>query len=373
MSTGGRFWRVRACPAFEEAFLKKSLVVLAMTFLVLLCCASAQDAAQTTSTQTYSIPKAAAPSAPSSSDIRGGHLEIGINFGGSSGYSFGSNHLSCSSIAGTQSCDPTLGFGHNGGTGILNTAFVPYMGEFMQTSRLTPGSGVTFGAHVGWNLNPTWQIQFQYNHANEDMGLTKLSLAQQAVADFCDANKFSECFDSNGPGRRLARFQPGADGAKKGNHDEYLVNIIYHFNSDKRFVPYVGGGVGASHYYNLPQVDIFNAIDENCPTNACTFDFKKFSASDTAFSLDGLVGVKYYLTSHWGVNAQFQNVISFTNFDQQFQSIDNNDACTLEAFLCSGFTPTTTGPGSLQPPSGKTHQQGVWDHAQFSAGVFWKF
>jgi opacity protein-like surface antigen len=359
----------------QEAFLKKSLAVLASMFLALLCCASAQDAVQTTtSTQSYSLPKAAAPSSTSSSDIRGGRLEIGINFGGTSGYSFGSNHVSCSSTAGTQSCDPTLNFGHNnGGSGILNTAFVPYLPEFFQTSRLTPGNGVTFGARVGWNINPTWQVELQYNHANVDIGWTKLSLARQAVADFCDGNKFSDCFDDGPTNRRLARFQPGGDGEKKGNQDQYLVNIIYHLNPDKRFVPYVGGGLGASHYYNLPRVDIFNAIDRNCPTDACTFDFKKFSASDTAFSLDGLVGVKYYVTSHWGVNAEFQNVISFTKFDQQFQSVDNDDACTNQASLCTGFTSVPTGAGSLQPPSGKTHQEGVWNHAQFNAGVFWKF
>jgi opacity protein-like surface antigen len=352
--------------------LKKTFVKSAVSILALLCCATAQEAVQATTTQTFSIPKAAAPSS-SASDIRGGRLEIGINFGGTSGYSFSNNHVSCTSTVGTQSCDPNLAFTHDGGAGLLPEAFQSLPG-FYQQAKLTPGSGVTFGARVGWNFNPSWQVEFQYNHANVDIGWDKIDLAKQAVADFCNPDKFNECFDFGLTDRRVAVFQPGADGSKRGNQDQYLFNVIYNFNEDKKFVPYVGGGAGATHYYNLPSVSIFQTTpNQGCPTNSCSFTYQKFSGSDTAFSFDGMVGMKYYLTRHWGVRAEFQNVVSFTSFDHKFQTIDNDDACTNASFFCSGFTPTTTGAGSLQPPTGKTHQEGLWNHAQFNAGVFWKF
>jgi opacity protein-like surface antigen len=343
-------------------------------FSITLAIGAFAQAPSTTSLNAALMPKAATPQpAPSDSSFRSGRFELGVNFGGSVGYSFGNSSVHCAeTVAG--SCDPNGTFVDKSGTGLLSSAFTPGITQFFQHSGFNPGSGPSAGARLGFLLNPSWEIEFQFNHVNAPVSFQNLGLAQQAVSDFCDPSKFTNCFDEGPGGQRTANFRQ--DGGARGSQNQYFGNIIYNFNRDKRFVPYVGAGLGAVHYYNLPSLDISNAKDRGCEgdTVTCSVELTKSAGAETAFATDLLFGAKYHVTQHFGVRAEFQNVISFTGFRQTFRSIDNNDFCNPangNGTVCAGLP--ATGVGGLLAPSGVTKQDQIWNHAQFTGGVFWKF
>jgi opacity protein-like surface antigen len=332
--------------------------------VILLCAATAAQQANAK----LNLPAASAPQAShSSTDWGAGRFTLAIHFGATNTYTFGNSAVNCTDGL-DLSCVPGTELSHDDGTGILPTAFTRTPG-FFQTSKLQGGSGASIGASASFNINPRWELEVDYTHLAAPASWTNVSAVSQDISDFCNDGLFTSCFDFGTFDRRHAFLQKNADGSPRGEQSQLLFNIKYNINTGHRWQPYIGAGLGFTHYGNLPAVDAFVQIDRSCTVDNCTFDFQKFSDSETAFSLDGKVGAKYYLTRHWGLFAEFQNVVSFTNFDHTFQSVNNDDVCTSQAFLCSNFTAT----GTLLPPTGKTHQDDIWSHAQVNGGLFWKW
>lgn len=279
-------------------------------------------------------------------------IEISFFLGGSRGQVFGAPSLRCTSAAPSSSlangCDPTL---MSEAAAFSDSVFSDFgfggsSPNFMINSALEPRQGPNAGARFGVDLNPRWQIEFLYAYSaahlnfNPDARDAIAKLAQECAGT-------TECTEEE---NNVGVF----DGDKgQGNQQLYLFNANYHFNENKRVVPYVGLGLGWERWYNGQNFHVMLEDDGDF------IDMRKSSGNSTAFALDFAGGVKIHATRHFGLRLELMNLVSFPRFSNSFQTID----VTGEEF----------NPGDIVSPSGTSRQKSAFNQVIFTAGIFWRF
>jgi opacity protein-like surface antigen len=234
--------------------------------------------------------------------------------------------------------------------------------NFLQNSQAHPGSGVTGGARIGYDLNDRWQIEFtyDYNAVPIEYRASDLNALRPGIALFCDPNQFNTCDDH----RNIAITDHSHN---RGHQNMYLFNVNYHWNTDRRFVPYIGAGAGAEDWSAGSSVLILQTKPGgNCGPQTsnpdCRISFFKKSEGEMGFAMDFAAGAKYYFSPRWGLRFEVRDVLSWADFKHRFESIDiDGDDSTLA-------------PGSQIPPTGVSKQEnGTLNQLHINGGLFFRF
>jgi opacity protein-like surface antigen len=277
--------------------------------------------------------------------------EFGFNFGGARGTQFGDHNpeVTCAeAVAG--GCDLTLPVDVGNGNGVFENRLATNLPGFLATGGIEPGSGWMFGLDVGFNFTPNWTVKFIFNYLGTGTRFTNEDTLHDAVSDFYSGNQDEDPRDLT--------YENGNDGTPRGNQQQFLFNLQYNFQPNRRIVPYVGVGAGAVRWMDGPAVELHEDITSGQNQIA---DFAKFAGDTTGFAIDFVGGVKLYVSRHFGFRAEVMDVISWTDFDHTFVSIDTNGDFTGVA-------------GSIVPMSGVLHQERkAFNQLQASGGVFWTF
>jgi opacity protein-like surface antigen len=290
--------------------------------------------------------------------------EIELHGGGAFSGSLGDDNVVCSDVI-TTTCD-NIGFaiGPNGEN--VPTPLMGSLPQFMQNGQAHPGTGFSGGGRIGYDLTERWQLEFtwDYNHAPIEYDQQQIQGIYSGILVFCDAALFNPCSTTPGTARNIAV----NDHSKGGGHqNSYMFNANYHWNTDRKFVPYVTFGVGAVDWsagssFFLLQTKPGNRCTPQTTNPDCRISFAKSVQGDMGFGMNFGAGAKYYFSKNWGVRAEVKDTISWVDFTHTFASvdIDGNDSALA--------------PGSLIPPSG-TGKQGSspLNQLNVSGGVFFRF
>lgn len=283
-----------------------------------------------------------------------GRWELSFQTGGVIGGNLGRpDYGNCkSSAAGSvDGCNPNQPLNLAQGSssaGVDPTKLVP-ISYFQRNGGVAPGNGGLFGVRLGYNVTPVWQLEFIWNHAQTQTYFTNKDRLDDALSAFRDPH-----FEGTGETNKVADFIQNDDASARGNQNTWLFNLNRNFNVSGRVVPYVGLGGGMESWYAGPKMNLFTVSEEQDQAG----EFTKFSKGSNGFAWDFATGAKIYITNSFGFRADFMNVMSFPGITNQFQSVD---VANLRGF----------GPGSLVPVSGQTNQNGHFNQAMFTAGVFW--
>lgn len=277
--------------------------------------------------------------------------EFSVNFGGVRGSTFGDNNpdVTCTEAV-AFGCDTTVPVDNGNGNGVYENRLATSLQGFMATGGVKPGNGWTVGFDLGFNFTPNWQFQFIFNYLGSGTQFTNSDTLQDAVSTFYSGNQDEDPRDLT--------YSNGNEGTPRGNQQQFLFNVNYNFQPNRRIVPYIGVGAGAVRWMDGPAVELHQDITGGQNQIA---DFSKFSGDSTGFALDFVGGVKFYVSRHFGFRAEVMDVISWTQFDHVFTSIDTN----------GDFTGT---PGTVVPMSGVLSQdRKAFNQLQGSGGIFWTF
>lgn len=283
----------------------------------------------------------------STGDREGMHdrWEISFNYGAVRGSSLGKANQSCTeAVAG--GCDLNQDLSTEGGLGVFPTKISAPLPNFMVNGGIRPGDGWTSGLRLGFNWTPNWQLEFMWNILG-----TGTAFTNKDELDLAEVAFFSGRSDSP------KSWIYGKNGRAQGNQQQYLFNINYNFQPERKLVPYIGAGLGAVRFYNQPGVGI---VTDNSAGNGGIAAFSKTVSGNTGFAFDLAAGLKYHWSRHWGLRADVTNVVSWQEFKHTFQTTDVSD------FL-------GTGAGAIVPVSGFSKQSNSFNQLSGTAGVFFNF
>jgi len=285
-------------------------------------------------------------------DSMNDHWELGFNFGGVRGSQFGDNNpeVTCTGAV-TDGCDLTVPVDAGGGNGVFENRLATSLPGFLATGGIEPGSGWMVGVDLGYNFTPHWTVKFIFNYLGTGTRFTNQDTLQDAVSTFYSGNQDVDPRDLT--------YQNDNDGTPRGNQQQFLFNVQYNFQPNRRIVPYVGVGVGAVRWMNGPAVELEQDITGGGTGGVA--NFAKFSGESTGFAVDFAGGVKLYISRHFGFRAEVMDVVSWADFNHTFVSIDTDG--------------TFTGvPGTVVPMSGVLNQgRKAFNQLQASGGMFWTF
>lgn len=294
------------------------------------------------------------PSANAQEKNRSGdqRWEFSYFLGGTRGSTFNAPSSKCTPVSAPnviKGCDVTFSFVNNNPP-FFDNAYDDYSASagipsFLVNSTPEVKNGPQTGFRLGVDLNPRWQIEFQFAAGAAKLA-TKGPETVQAALIACTSD--GDC----SPGHEFIVAEN--EGRNAGNQQNYLVNINYHFNETRRIVPYVGGGAGWQRWYNIPNFLV------HLEDHGDFLDASSSSKSTNAFAMDMVGGVKIHATRHFGIRLELMDVVSFPEFVREFRSVDVNGA----------FTGTN---GALVDVSGSVRQRHIINQVGFNAGVFWRF
>jgi opacity protein-like surface antigen len=373
--------------------LKKSIALVTLTVLVLFAASAFGQTDIQSATLSTNLAAAAMPASPAlgprpkpaSDSVRSSaqHWELNFHIGGTVGHAF-TNSVGCKDIV-AGSCDPNTQLGDadsgSGGISPVPTAFLTAIPDFAQRGRITPGNGALVGFGIGYDITEHVQLELEYNYLSTDVRLPNTKPLQDAALAYCsnqgDNGSGENCF----AGQKQVHFLN--DGSPSGNQHQLLFNLNYSFLGNKRFVPYVGAGLGMEIWDNNPKVDMLIERDDSqsCVARgglACRFIFRREAGRSNSFATDFAFGFKYFFTEHFGFRAEARDVISwarmggkavFIDVDNDCDPINGDTACNI------GGTPAPPAVGvfGLQAPSTKLNQDGTWNQFSGTAGVVWRF
>jgi len=381
----------------QEKTLKKSIALVTLTVLVLFAASALGQtdlksatlstnlaAAAMPTSPAFATPSAPKPAAGDSERSSAQHWELNFHIGGTVGHSF-TNSVGCSDLA-AGSCDPNTKLGDaelcTGCISPVPTPFIGPMADYSRGGNLTPGNGALVGFGLGYDLTEHLQLELEYNYLSTDVSLPSTQQLRQAGLLYCTANQ-----GDGGSGEPCQpdekQFSIAKEGQPSGNQHQLLFNLNYSFLGNKRFVPYVGAGLGMEIWENNPKFEMHIQRDDSqsCVANggnACRFIYRREGGRSNSFATDFAFGFKYFFTPHFGFRAEAKDVMSWVRMDGKalFIDVDNdcdpansNTACNVGG----SPAPPAVGVFGLQAPSTKLHQDGVWNQFSGTAGVFWRF
>lgn len=131
-------------------------------------------------------------------------------------------------------------------------------------------------------------------------------------------------------------FIKGVSGAS-GDVKSYtgMVNAIYDINTDSRWTPYVGIGLGVNHAEQKVRSSATSVIDD----------------SDTAFAVQGILGLAYALTDHVRLTADYRYMAAISpSYKGGGREIDQHQNHTMLVGLRYAFGPPPAKPVAVAPP-----------------------
>ena len=278
--------------------------------------------------------------------------EFSYFIGGTRGSTFNTPSSKCTPATATDviaGCDVTFTFVNNNPPFFSNayddfaaSAGIP---NFLVNSSPEARNGPQTGFRVGFDVNPRWQIEYQFA-----VGAAKLATMGPEAVQLALLGCVSDGDCS--PGHEFIVAEN--EGRNAGNQQTNLFNVNFHFNETRRIVPYVGGGVGWQRWYNIPNFLV------HLEDHGDFLDASSSAKAANAFAMDLVGGVKIHATRHFGIRLELMNVISFPEFAREFRSVD-----------VTGFFTGTA--GDLVDVSGRTRQRHIINQVGFNAGVFWRF
>jgi hypothetical protein len=324
---------------------KFTIAVLALFVLL-----SMSAFAQTKSTDINLLPKAAKPSKGSSSgsaNYTTHRFEVSFQGGASVGGSVGRPDFgTCKELA-SGGCDMNLPVGHRGpGGGGVYPGRMGGLRPFQTSGGVVPGNGNLLGIRIGVNVTPNWQVEGIWNHSRSDVAFTNELQFRQAVEGFTSA------------GFGTGQLEVVNDGKPQGDQNMFLFNLNRNFNPGGRVQPYAGFGLGGESWSGNPNALIFLRGISRSPSGDALF--AEHAGAGTGFAWDFAAGARMYLTEHFGVRADFMNVMSYPNLTNRSTTID-----------LSGFSGVA--PGTVVPLSNTREQSGRFNQMLFTGGVFWAF
>jgi opacity protein-like surface antigen len=330
--------------------LVKTLIITALAVFVLL---SMSAFAQTISSDTNLMPKAAKPakgSASTSGNWMTHRFEISFQGGASLGGNLGhSDFGSCKELV-AGGCNESQILGHfQTGTAGIYPLKLAGIREFLRHGGVKPGNGSVFGIRVGMNVNPNWGVEFIYNHSSNALSFTNQGMLDTAIGNF---QQVSGGIDK----ARHLNYQDGAAGAAQGDQNMYLFNVNRNLNPGGRVTPYIGIGLGGESWSTGPNVDLVNQLGNPLFQYS---NYVKQSHGSTGFAWDLAAGVKMQVTEHIGIRGDFMNVMSWPDITNRSLTIDQNGL--------------QVAPGGLVPISADRVQKGAFNQAMFTTGVFYSF
>src|SRR5882724_96382 len=330
--------------------LVKNLTVTVLSVFVLL---GTGAFAQTASSDTNLMPKAAkpAPQAKSgSSNYMTRRFEISFQGGTSVGGSVGRPDFGNCKETVSGGCDANLPLGHRAtGSGGVYPGRMGGLYPFQTEGGVAPGNGNLLGIRIGFNVTPNWQVEGIWNHSRNDVAFNNESQLRQAIAGF------------NSAGFGSGALEVAADGKPQGDQNMFLFNLNRNFNSGGRVQPYAGFGLGGVSWTGNPNTVLFlRGVGNNAPNGPGDALFAKSAGSGTGFAWDFAAGARMYLTERFGVRADFMNVMSYPNLTNRSTTIDLSNLLG-------------TGAGTLVPLSNTREQSGRFNQMLFTAGIFWAF
>ncbi len=248
------------------------------------------------------------------------HFEIGIH----GGYLFGGRldiTGNCTPVAsaggGTDGCSAGLPFANKAGGG------------------LSSNSGVVYGARIGVDITPRWQVEATWERANATLA-------------------FQDEFGRIGAAASIVE---GGDtvvnpGLPQGFLNIYQFNVNYHLRKTGRVVPFVGAGAGWVNFENPP---VFVARSINFFTEGTnTLAVRLAEANSFAFNVGA--GVKLHATQHIGFRLEARPLFSFYRGTHSVRTfIDPTTA------LADGEA------------NNNTRQRSTFVHVSMTAGIFFRF
>ena len=278
--------------------------------------------------------------------------EFSYFLGGTRGSTFNTPSSKCTASSDTnviRGCDVTFAFVSNNPPFFDNpyddfaaSAGIP---NFLVNSTPEARNGPQTGFRLGVDLNPRWQIEFQFAAGAAKLASNGPETVQAALLA-CTTD--GDC----SPGHEFIVAEN--EGRNAGNQQTYLFNINYHINEARRIVPYVGAGAGWQRWYNNPNFLV------HLEDHGDFLDASSTSKATNAFAMDMVGGVKIHATRNFGIRLELMNVVSVPRFEREFRSVDVN-----------GFFTGTN--GALVDVSGSTRQRHIINQVGFNAGVFWRF
>src|SRR4051812_18354429 len=298
------------------------------------------------------------PAAKSSTNWMTHRFMISFQGGGVIGGNMGKTDVGTCTSAGslgggfTDGCDVNQNLGTENSDGVYESN-LSGIRNFQRFGGVKPGNGGLWGLRLGFNISPHWELEFIYNHVYTGTAFTNADIAQDRIALLNGG--FT---NSSAPDHRLI-YLDHAYGNPRGEQNMFLFNINRNFNAGGRIVPYIGGGLGAVHWYAGPKLNV--AVQSGNSGNPQSTEITKYSRPDTGFAFDFSAGVKAYMTPNFGVRGDVMQVWSFPgSLSSQASTVD-----------LSGLQFGT--PGALFPISGTTSQSGRFSQTAFTGGVFWAF
>ncbi|HEX4804109.1 MAG TPA: hypothetical protein VFV14_11385, partial [Myxococcaceae bacterium] len=281
------------------------------------------------------------------------HWELSWTFGGVHGRDLGQGQYHCTSAL-TNGClynDLTLYADQNrGGTGVYERMQLDALPNYLANGYVKPGDGWATGGRLAYSFNPSWDLAFVWNLAGTGSHFSNQPLFDTALAEFYRA-------DDNAVPAKAATALGGHDGRASGTESMYLFNVDRNFHVSRRFVPYIGAGLGWVSWNNGPNTQY--RFDRSGAGTPNVYDVFKTARNENLFAIDLGGGAKYYLTRHFGVRADVMDVFSFGDFRTDFGTVDT-----------SGHI----GPaGALVPVSGRVSGDARYSQIVTQAGVFWSF
>jgi hypothetical protein len=293
--------------------------------------------------------------------------EISYFYGGAIGRQIGALHTDCVKLTATfvlDGCNATQDLSDrpagSGVAGIFPGKGGAQLKQFLTTGGVRPQKGPLNGFRLGFDIKPTWQIEFLVSYAQVDLAIDNREVLLSAQATFDIDNTFPGKFSLLSP-----------NGRNQGSQQLYLGNLVHHFRADKRVVFYVGGGGGMVKWYNGPNAMLSLHKDPRFGLDPRIAAFSKASGDAKGFALNTVGGIKIQATRHFGFRIEAMNIMSFPRFDHQFRTIDVSGQCQAATGAdCETLADT---PGSFVDLSGHLRQSSTFNYFVVTVGSFIRF